>query len=396
MNTPGQVKEPGLEFVEWAIKNVLLKSVYDQFDFKNDATNFNTMRPFIVNKINKMFAERTESFNPKTGICKWVNPKDRLPEKGGWYVVKFYSGDYDERRWMDEKDWWLKHIEKWLDDPHDVQPPSSAIPQREEREGEEFGINLAWTIIGGYIGKIDLNHWTIEQVRESLSQDWEYLQSHYPSPLIPQSENDGSEAYEKWLDKPGYQNPEHEMIQAIRRTTDSLISKGPEAGEKFLRDAGILEPEAGENQEMPEEIRVRIIEAADKWARDHDSEDHWKSAAMAYRFGCMDMFEGIKKGMYDKWLPQISSLKEEVSNQKGQWFQASLRVTELLAEIELLRKAGESLLTPHQLEDRLKAHAIAFWDWCGKRGRKFNTPVGEQYDQFAFDQVNKNLNHKAE
>jgi hypothetical protein len=50
---------PGEEFIRWAEKHVRLRDVYDQFEFPNDATDFNTMRPSMVNKINKIFAERT-------------------------------------------------------------------------------------------------------------------------------------------------------------------------------------------------------------------------------------------------------------------------------------------------------------------------------------------------
>jgi hypothetical protein len=49
---------PGEEFIWWAIKHIRLRDVYDQFEFPNDATNFDTMRQSIVNKINKIFAER--------------------------------------------------------------------------------------------------------------------------------------------------------------------------------------------------------------------------------------------------------------------------------------------------------------------------------------------------
>ena len=34
-------------------------------------------------------------------------------------------------------------------------------------------------LVAGYIGKIDLDGWTIEQVRESLSKDLEYLQQEF-------------------------------------------------------------------------------------------------------------------------------------------------------------------------------------------------------------------------
>lgn len=59
---------PGEEFVKWAIENIRLKDVYDQFEFANDATNFSTMRPYIVNKINKIFKEREVATPPPTTL----------------------------------------------------------------------------------------------------------------------------------------------------------------------------------------------------------------------------------------------------------------------------------------------------------------------------------------
>jgi hypothetical protein len=34
-------------------------------------------------------------------------------------------------------------------------------------------------VVSGYISKIDLNKWTIEDVRDSLSKDFEYLQQEF-------------------------------------------------------------------------------------------------------------------------------------------------------------------------------------------------------------------------
>lgn len=53
----------------------------------------------------------------------------------------------------------------------------------------------------------------------------------------------------------------HDIIDAIRRHTDELIAKGPEACRKFLRDTGIIEEDAhtepqpiADSKEVPEEI----------------------------------------------------------------------------------------------------------------------------------------------
>lgn len=62
---------PGEEFVQWAIKHIRLKDVYDQFEFPNDATNFNTMRQSIVNKINKIFNERQVTNSTQSHDTKW-------------------------------------------------------------------------------------------------------------------------------------------------------------------------------------------------------------------------------------------------------------------------------------------------------------------------------------
>lgn len=45
-----------------------------------------------------------------------------------------------------------------------------------EKEAELKG---QLTLVAGYIGKIDLNGWTIADVRDALSKDLEYLQEEF-------------------------------------------------------------------------------------------------------------------------------------------------------------------------------------------------------------------------
>jgi hypothetical protein len=54
-----EMKTPGEEFIRWAMQHCRMKEVYDQFEFANDATGFNTFYQPIVNKINKIFKDRS-------------------------------------------------------------------------------------------------------------------------------------------------------------------------------------------------------------------------------------------------------------------------------------------------------------------------------------------------
>lgn len=374
--------------------------------------------------------------------------------------------------------------------------PSSAIPQREEeKDWTDDPVIIA--MVTAVMREADplfektgggTRHYVREFLLPIMARDGLTIINKFATPPIPQSENDGSEAYKKWLDKPGYGKPEHEMIQTIRRTTASLISKGPEACEKFLRDAGILEPEAkitidyhqveqlcekcgekyfgrckcesepvltyttgsffvpeknepevGDNQEgeCPECAYVRhgaaemqkyltdqnkALEAElAEIHRTYEKEPYQFLLVNALRLLSNEQMKMLADALYDRipksevgenqelvpentdgWYErlkrellsarsqrdalqaELSSLKDqlankqvrldsrhrlivrlmkEIDNQKGQWFQASLRVSELLAEIDLLRKGGASLRTRDQQKAAGKAHAIAAMEY---------------------------------
>lgn len=71
---------------------------------------------------------------------------------------------------------------------------------------------------------------------------------------------------------------------------------------------------------IPDEIMNWARQAAAVWARAHNSADHYECAAMAYGFGILDMFEGFRKGMYDRYLRAHSS------KPKLRWVKASERL----------------------------------------------------------------------
>lgn len=364
MNTSGQVKQPGLEFVEWAVKNVLLKTVYDQFDFKNDATNFNTMRPFIVNKINKMFAERTGSFSPKTGVCKWVNPKDRLPEKGGWYVIQYYSGDYDERRWIDEKDWWLKNIQKWLDDPHDVPPPSSAIPKR------SLVVSVLEWLAHHSPYRISHN----EKPFSTYDEDYnaEHVADHYLrlsfTPPIHQSENKIEGEPEDWEARYCVVNL---LLQEMK-----IYKELAELGAPYLRDMeadNAHDPSVGMHKDeklttLVNRLNHQISDDAPRWKNPNQAapepEADWDSKKIDRLCEVIAIGEDhirelqAELSQYKEWhrvaagganaaCEQVDMLQAELSSLKDRYAMVTAEWTDeknsLQAEIELLRKSGASL-----------------------------------------------------
>jgi uncharacterized cupin superfamily protein len=199
--------------------------------------------------------------------------------------------------------------------PADAPAPSSAIPKREEGTSpllelsEWLNEELVWRENRLRKLKTEFNKGALSAFESVAAQ---ILKITAPAPPIPQSENKIEGEPEAKVGISYYSTGDFCANCNCEYWQCKCGKFSPNREAELRRDG---KSEIRENQEVPEEIRVLIIEAGDKWARDHNSRGYWKSASMAYRFGCMNMFMGIKKGMYDKWLPQIFSLKNQLAGQ---------------------------------------------------------------------------------
>jgi hypothetical protein len=139
-----EMKTPGEEFIRWAMQHCRMKEVYDQFEFANDATGFNTFCQPIVIKINKIFKERstpsaTPATEPSTGMRLIQKQKEyiafldkHLSDLTGFtyaHGIRFNQEDIDEG---------LRRRKEIAELEAAPEPPTPVLPEVKEGDTQKW------------------------------------------------------------------------------------------------------------------------------------------------------------------------------------------------------------------------------------------------------------------
>lgn len=88
--------------------------------------------------------------------ARWAMPNKSLPAINKWVVVKYYSGDVDEKLYRGEKEWWIKNVEKWLDESPNPSRAGEPLDCRSEI-GMTVGLIDSIITIGNVLSDRDLS-----------------------------------------------------------------------------------------------------------------------------------------------------------------------------------------------------------------------------------------------